>query len=193
MENQFEESDYTFTVSNDDTETVNKVRERIKKSQECNIIDLHMLKELTEITIPDGIRSIDYIGFNGCENLKKITIPNSVARIGSMAFANCKNLTQINIPENVTSIGESAFSGCKNLDKVKIPNSFLQTIGAENIHEELGLNPGVRISVYENELNSDRKGVFDKLNGEKNSAGIFDKINDEKNEKEKPPQTKDSI
>ena len=50
---------------------------------------------LTSITIPDGITSIENGAFTTCRNLTSITIPNSVANIREDAFYNCSSLTSI--------------------------------------------------------------------------------------------------
>ena len=100
---------------------------------------------LTSIKIPDGVTSIGYNAFEGCDNLKPklliydkgtkcygwignkekctdVVIPKGVTSIGASAFFDCSNLTSIDIPEGVTSIGEWAFRYCSNLEIV-IENS----------------------------------------------------------------------
>ena len=72
---------------------------------------------LTSITIPDSVMSIDEFAFSFCTSLKSITIPDGVTSIGIQAFTDCTSLTSITIPDGVTSIGEFAFSKC---DKVTI-------------------------------------------------------------------------
>ena len=54
--------------------------------------------EITEITIPNDVTSIDEIQFLGFNNVKKITIPNSVTKIECGAFYGCTNLESITIP-----------------------------------------------------------------------------------------------
>ena len=49
-----------------------------------------------DLVIPDGVTSIRYWAFSGCENLTSVTIPASVTVIGSQAFKGCTNLTTIN-------------------------------------------------------------------------------------------------
>ena len=78
-------------------------------------------KNLTSITILKGVTSIGWSAFSGCENLTSITIPKGVTRIESWAFEHCENLTSVIIPEGVTSIGNAAFDSCKNLTSVTIP------------------------------------------------------------------------
>ena len=81
-----------------------------------------LLKNLTNIIIPNSVTSIGDYAFKGCSLLKSINIPNSVKSIGHSAFGGCSSLTSIIIPNRVTSIGESAFSGCSSLTNINIPN-----------------------------------------------------------------------
>ena len=79
-------------------------------------------KNLTDITLPEGINSIGYLTFSECSALRNITIPNSVTSIGDYAFSECSALTNISIPNSVTNIGESAFYRSA-LTSITIPNS----------------------------------------------------------------------
>ena len=83
-----------------------------------NYVDL-----LTSIEIPDGITSIGYEAFIGCQYLTSVSIGNSVTSIGESAFNGCENLSSITIPNSVTSIGENAFCQCSSLTSITIPNS----------------------------------------------------------------------
>ena len=67
--------------------------------------------EITEYTIPDGVKTIGERAFQYCSGLSSITIPNSVITIGGKAFY-CSGLTSVTIPNSVTTIGGGAFYGC---------------------------------------------------------------------------------
>ena len=73
--------------------------------------------------IIDGVTSVDWYAFYGCENLTSITIPDSVTSIGRNAFHDCINIKNITIPDNVTEIGGWAFSGCTSLTSIMIPGN----------------------------------------------------------------------
>ena len=78
---------------------------------------------LTSVTIGNSVTSIGESAFEGCSGLASVTIGNCVTSIGRDAFWGCSGLTTVNIPGSVTSIGESAFYGCKDLTSVSIPSS----------------------------------------------------------------------
>ena len=80
-------------------------------------------KNLTSITIPDSVETIDAFAFWFCINLTSITIPNSVKSIGNNVFYNCESLTSITIPNSVKDIGAGAFAYCKSLTNITIPDS----------------------------------------------------------------------
>ena len=76
--------------------------------------------DLTSITIPSSVTSIEGLAIANCINLTSITIPNSVMSIGEYAFTGCTALTSITIPNSVTSIGSGAFSGCSDLTFITV-------------------------------------------------------------------------
>lgn len=85
-------------------------------------------KQITSVTIPNTVATIDEYAFNACTNLENVNIPDSVKTIGKRAFYGT-NLKSVTIPNGVTSIGNEAFSNCKSLEEVQIPSS-VKTIGA---------------------------------------------------------------
>ena len=65
--------------------------------------------QITRITIPEGVTSIEDYAFYDCNGLISITIPEGVRSIGSYAFYGCSSLESIIIPSSLTSIGYQAF------------------------------------------------------------------------------------
>ena len=54
--------------------------------------------EITELVIPDGVKSINSCAFSGLSNLSSVTIPESVTSIGSYAFEDCSGLEKVIVP-----------------------------------------------------------------------------------------------
>lgn len=52
------------------------------------------------------------------KEVTKVSIPNGVTSIGERAFLNYTSLTNVTIPEGVKSIGASAFDSCSNLASI---------------------------------------------------------------------------
>lgn len=81
---------------------------------------------LTEITVPEGITSINAYAFYNYVKLTSVILPDSVTSVGEMAFYQCYNAS-VTLPSNLTSVGKWAFDGC-DLGSVRISES-MTTIG----------------------------------------------------------------
>ena len=97
--------------------------------------NLYLNGELvTELVIPDGVKSIGSSAFEGCSGLISVTFGENsqLTSIGSSAFEGCSGLISVSFGENsqLTSIGSSAFDGCSGLTSVSFgENSQLTSIG----------------------------------------------------------------
>lgn len=87
-------------------------------------------KNLTNVTISDGVLEIGDEAFYGCEKLRNISIPSSVNSIGNGAFECCTSLTSVMISNGVTRIESYAFLSCDNIKTIHIPDS-ISHIGEE--------------------------------------------------------------
>lgn len=92
------------------------------KVTEISFHAFYRCRNLTSVTIPDGVTSIGVGAFRDCSGLTSVTIPNSVTSINSYVFHCCSGLTSVTIPNSVTSIGGDAFSGCSGLTEIYIHN-----------------------------------------------------------------------
>ena len=79
--------------------------------------------ELTSITIPNSVKSIEAYAFHDCAKLTNVTIPVNVKSIEQGTFEGCTALTSIAMPNTLTNIGWGAFKGCTSLKKISIPDS----------------------------------------------------------------------
>ena len=81
---------------------------------------------ITNITIPQSITSIEASAFASCVGLTTLAIPSDVTNIGSSAFEGATGLTSVVVPDSVTSLGNSAFVGCFGLTNAvlgcQVPN-----------------------------------------------------------------------
>lgn len=67
---------------------------------------------LKSISIPDGVKSIEYLTFKGCTSLTYVTIGNGVTSIGYGAFGDCTGLLDVYCyAENVPNTKSNVFYG----------------------------------------------------------------------------------
>lgn len=74
---------------------------------------------LQSVTLPEGIKEVEYNAFNGCSQLRHINFPDTLVSIGEHAFYMC-GLTELVIPDGVTSLTNAVFSGCVDLKSTTI-------------------------------------------------------------------------
>lgn len=103
---------------------------------------------LTEVNLPDDMKSIEPSMFSGCTSLPSVTIPASVESFEGYAFRDCTSLTGLNLPDGLQSIGPAAFYGCTALSSMTIPGSVgtcgNQTFWGCSSLAELKLGEGVK-------------------------------------------------
>lgn len=73
---------------------------------------------VSNLTIPNGVESINDYTFAYCKSIKNIILPNGLSTINTYAFSHCFSLQSIAIPYSVTSVNDNAFIGCTSLNKV---------------------------------------------------------------------------
>ena len=83
---------------------------------------------ITDIKIPDNIKSIGKDAFSGCSSITSIKVPNSVTSIGNNAFSGCVSLISIVLPENgfFNKIPDRCFSGDKLLSEINLTSSIVE-------------------------------------------------------------------
>ena len=106
---------------------------------------------LTSITLPNSVTSIDAYAFAGCSGLTSITIPSSVTSIEDYAFVSCTGLTSITIPNSVTSIGSSAFSGC-SLTSIKVESGNVTYDSRDNCNAIIETSSNTLITGCKNSI-----------------------------------------
>lgn len=84
-----------------------------------------------KVIIPQNVTTIGNWAL-GESDITEVTIPKSVKTIEDDAFIFCNKLTKIHIPENVTTIGESAFEECEKLTVYAPAGSYAESYAKEN-------------------------------------------------------------
>ena len=85
-------------------------------------------EEITELIIPDNVKSIEPYAFAGFSRITSVIIGNGADSVGEYAFCSCEDLTNVTIGKGVINIGEYAFAVCSDLTSVIIGNS-VKSIG----------------------------------------------------------------
>lgn len=83
---------------------------------------------LTNVILPESIKTIKETGFMNCIGLKSINLPSNLESIDHSAFAGCEGLSSIEIPSTLEEIAETAFNMCYSLSKLTIPQN-IKSIG----------------------------------------------------------------
>lgn len=85
------------------------------------------------------VTGIKAFAFCGNATITEVNLPEGVKTVESSAFERCENLTAVRLPSSLTTIESKAFSSCENLKTVRIEKkSSLKTIG-DNSFEMSGL------------------------------------------------------
>lgn len=83
------------------------------------------LKNLSSITLSDGVTEIEESAFSGCVSLANVRFSKELTNIGDGAFSNCVSLKFASLDsEKLMTIGKNAFSGCASLGNLVLPKSL---------------------------------------------------------------------
>ena len=76
-------------------------------------------------TIPEGVETIRSKAFYKCYELTEITLPSTLKSIEEMAFFRC-SLGELTLPEGLNFIGKDAFSYCTAIEELTVPATVTQ-------------------------------------------------------------------
>jgi hypothetical protein len=79
---------------------------------------------VTHISLPEGITSIEFGAFSMCSSLEIVELPDSITVIKPCAFEFCRSLKKVILPKGITVIGEALFRGCSTLTDVVLPKGI---------------------------------------------------------------------
>ena len=157
-------------------------------------------KNLTSVTILDGVTSVGDSAFSDCTNLTgttydnaiylgntknpylyllkptsrnitSVNIHNKAKFVASNAFKDCSALTSVTIPNSVMSIEAYTFSGCAGLTSITIPDG-VTSIGSSAFRDCTGLT-SITISNSVIEIGDDAFKGCDKLIGTTYDNAIY--------------------
>ena len=66
-------------------------------------------KNITSVSLPDGLTHIEICAFKECSGLTAIDFPNTLKSIDTQAFYKCTALADVHIPDTIANIGNHAF------------------------------------------------------------------------------------
>lgn len=82
---------------------------------------------LSSISLPPSLQTLDMGVFSHCYALQSITLPNSITSLDNSVFAG-SGLVSIELPSSIKNMGSCMFRDCGNLQSAKMP-AFLETLG----------------------------------------------------------------
>lgn len=80
--------------------------------------------DITDVTIPEGVKYINYCVFQQCTSLKSVKFPKTLERINSSAFEECTSLSSVTFGEGLKTIDYEAFKSCEALKEIALPNGL---------------------------------------------------------------------
>ena len=78
---------------------------------------------LSEVVLPDSVKSIGKFSYFGCENLKTFTGGKGLTTLYGSCFAACTALEKVNLQDGLETLGENCFSGCSSLKNITLPDT----------------------------------------------------------------------
>lgn len=84
------------------------------------------MNDITSVTIPYTVYSMEYSAFYHCTGLKYVFNNGNMDKIDGWTFNGCTSLEYCRIPATITEIGEGAFQGSANLEYCVVPATVLK-------------------------------------------------------------------
>lgn len=77
-------------------------------------------KNLTHITLPEGIERVEKDAFRDCASLLSVSFPSSLKEVGDGAFAGCGKLFGVRLPKGVEKLGRGVFAYCTGMTSLSV-------------------------------------------------------------------------
>ncbi len=120
----FTYSGSTATLNSGYTTKYNNILIAPSKNSETLITaysGMNNLKTNSTVIILNGLETVS--GFGSSSNLTNIILPNSLKTINAYAFQNCSNLTKIKMPNSLTTLGDYSLMGT-NISEIKLSDNI---------------------------------------------------------------------
>lgn len=88
-----------------------------------------------KIVVPDAVREIGREVFAG-RKISEIVLPQGLRTICAKAFENCDELQEIVVPSSVTKIEKGAFEGCTSLNRLVLPIMWQDGLTTPSVTDE---------------------------------------------------------
>ena len=105
---------------------------------------------LTNVTLPDGLQTIETSAFNDCRALTNVTLPADaqLGTIGENAFYGCEKLASLTIPKSVNTIGQLAFAYCVALKDMTVAWTDAASIPVIQSNVFDGITPPTSVTLH---------------------------------------------
>ena len=82
--------------------------------------------DITEVKLPDSIKSIGSFAFANCSYLEKIDLPTDLILLGESAFSGCRALCgTLVLPSGLTDIPKGAFAYCSSIEEIQFGDKLV--------------------------------------------------------------------
>ncbi|MGI5061060.1 leucine-rich repeat domain-containing protein [Treponema denticola] len=81
------------------------------------------ISALTAVTLPNGLKTIDWFVFYKCPNLAMLNLPSSLESIGDYSLSEIKVSSMV-VPENMTVLKYCFLCDCPELTSVELPSTL---------------------------------------------------------------------
>ena len=78
------------------------------------------ISNITNLSIPDTVQTIDWDSFSGLDSLTEVRLPNSLTKLGNSAFYGCDQLKKITIGASLSEFNTNSFASCPKLKTVTV-------------------------------------------------------------------------
>ncbi|MBR3887542.1 MAG: leucine-rich repeat domain-containing protein [Clostridia bacterium] len=113
--------------------------------------------QLTGVTIPNKVTTLEDSAFYNCDNITTVTVPNSVTYMESYVFMDCGKLTNATLGTGLSRMATGCFKYCTNLTSVTFKDTTTWYYG--NIPQMNSYSGGTLVDV------SDPATIATKLKG----------------------------